>query len=71
MCQSLDFNKPAILVKEETLTQVLSREFCEIFKNTFFTERLWTTTSKYLKCQLTGRRSIVVLCHCFTILVKL
>ena len=27
-------------IKKETLTQVFSREFCEIFKNTFFAEHL-------------------------------
>ena len=32
-------------IKTETLAQVFSCEFCEIFKNTFFTEHLWTTTS--------------------------
>ena len=30
-------------IKKEILTQVFSCEFCEIFKNTFFTERLQTT----------------------------
>ena len=33
-------------IKEETLTQVFSCEFCEIFKNTFFTEHLWATASE-------------------------
>ena len=28
---------------KETLTQLFSREFCKISKNTFFTENLWTT----------------------------
>ena len=32
-------------VKKETLTRVFSCEFCEISKNTFFTEHLWTTAS--------------------------
>ena len=32
--------------KKETLATVFSCEFCEIFKNTFFTEHLWTTASK-------------------------
>ena len=46
----LFFNKvsalrPAILLKKETLTQVLSCEFCKISKNTFFREHLWTTAS--------------------------
>ena len=32
-------------IKKETVAQVFSCEFCEIFKNTFFTEHLWTTAS--------------------------
>ena len=32
-----------IFIKKETLVQVLSCEFCEIFKNTFFTDQLWVT----------------------------
>ena len=39
LCQGLFFN-------EETLTQVFSCEICEIFKNTFFAEHLWTTASR-------------------------
>ena len=31
---------PATLLKKETLAQVFSCEFCEISKNTFFTEHL-------------------------------
>ena len=39
LCQSL---RPATLsVKKETQAQVFSCEFCEISKNTFFTEHLW------------------------------
>ena len=34
-------------IKEETLTQVFSCEFCEISKNTFFTEHLWATAYNY------------------------
>ena len=33
-------------IKKETLAQVFSGEFCEIFKNTFFTEHLWRTASE-------------------------
>ena len=51
-CQSLFFNKIAGLrpevcnfIKQETLAQVFFCEFCEIFKNTYFTEHLWVTTS--------------------------
>ena len=32
-------------IKKETLTQVFSCEFCEISKNTFSTQHLWTTAS--------------------------
>ena len=42
LCQSLSFNEIAgracNFIKKEILTQVLSCEFCEISKNTFFTE---------------------------------
>ena len=34
-------------IKKETLAQVFSCDICEISKNTFFTEHLWTTASKY------------------------
>ena len=36
---------PATLLKKETLAQVLSCEFCEISKNTFFTGNLLSTAS--------------------------
>ena len=52
LCQSLFFNKVASsglhacnFVKKETLAHLFSCEFCEISKNTFFTEHLWTTAS--------------------------
>ena len=32
-------------IKKDTLAQLFSWEFCEISKNTFFTEHLWTTAS--------------------------
>ena len=32
-------------IKKETLAQVFYCEFCEISKNTFFTEHLWATAS--------------------------
>ena len=49
--QSLFFNqvkvlRPATLLKKETLALVFFCEFCKIFKNTFFTERFWTTAFK-------------------------
>ena len=33
-------------IKEETLPQVFSCEFCKISKSTYFTKHLWTTASK-------------------------
>ena len=48
LCQTLFFNNVAGLgsgacnfIKKEALAQVFSCEFCEISKNTFFTEHLW------------------------------
>ena len=41
LCQGLFFYK----VKKETVTQVFSYEFSEIFKSTFFTENFRTTAS--------------------------
>ena len=35
--------------KKETLVHVFCCQFCEISKNTFFTEHLWTTASVHLK----------------------
>ena len=32
-------------IKKETLAQIFSYEFCEISKNTYFTEHLWATAS--------------------------
>ena len=48
--------RPATLLKKETLTQVFSCEFCEISKNTFYTEHLWTTASR--PCRLTLGRQV-------------
>ena len=38
---------PGLSIKKETLAHVFSCEFCGISKNTFFTENLWTTASKF------------------------
>ena len=52
LCQGPLFNKVAglrpatLLINNETLVQVFSCEFCEMFKNTFFTEHLWATASE-------------------------
>ena len=48
----------ATRVKKEALTQVFSCEFCEIFKNTFFTEHLWATASYLMKVRKTDNRVI-------------
>ena len=48
-CQSLFLNKVAGLshatLLKKRLAQVFSCEFCEISKNTFFTEYVWATAS--------------------------
>ena len=52
LCQSFFFNKVAgatcNFIKKETLPPVFSCEYCEIPKNTFFTEYLWVTASELL-----------------------
>ena len=48
LCQSLFLTKllaACNFITKETLAQVFSCEFCEISKNTFFTEHLWVTAS--------------------------
>ena len=35
-----------MLFEKEALAQMFSCEFCEIFKNNFFTEQLWPTASE-------------------------
>ena len=55
LCQSFFLNKVAGL-KKETLAQVFSWEFCEISKNTFFTEHLWwQNTSVARTVQVTSK----------------
>ena len=39
--------KACNFIKKEALVQVFSCEFCEISKNTFFTEHLWATASDH------------------------
>ena len=62
------FNKVAGL---RPLTQVFSCEFCEIPKNTFFTEHLWTTASRNSKYEWSvpkgfiGMRFHFKFCICF------
>ena len=41
--------KACNFIKEETLSQVIPSEFCEISKNTFFMEQPWATTSVNIK----------------------
>ena len=51
LCQSLVFNKvaglrPATLLKKRLWHRCFYCEFCEISRNTFFTEHIWTTSSR-------------------------
>ena len=45
--------------KKETLAQVFVCEFCEIFKNTFFTKHLWTTASESGKTDQISHRQLI------------
>ena len=44
-CARVSFLIKLQAFKKEALAQVFSCEFCEISKNTFFTEHLWATAS--------------------------
>ena len=47
LCQSLFFRPEACnFIKKEPLALVFFCEFCEISKNTFFTEHVWTGASE-------------------------
>ena len=52
--------KACNFIKKETLAQVLSCKFCEIFKKTFFTEHLWATASKKVIVILVEKQEVVV-----------
>ena len=47
LCLSLFFNSN--FIKKESLAQIFFCEFCEISKNTFFTEHLWATAFECLR----------------------
>ena len=44
-------------IKKETLAHVFSCEFCEISKNTFFTENVMTTASIFIKARKCLKKS--------------
>ena len=50
-CARLSFliKLQASFMRKDTLTQVFYCDFWEVFKNTFFTEQLWTTASEILE----------------------
>ena len=46
MSESPDvFKQDCNFIKKKTLAQVFSCAFCEVSKNTFFTEHLWMSSS--------------------------
>ena len=49
LCQTLSEPQACNFIKNETLAQMFSCEFCKISKITFFTKHLRTTASKYNK----------------------
>ena len=78
LCQSLFLNKvtgaACNFIKKDTLAQVFSCEFCEIAKNTFFTEHVWATASftheLSFKCCLSVPHHTKIL-RTFTVLVRM
>ena len=56
------FNKVAGVKKKKTLTQVFSSEFCEVFKNIYFTEHLRTTVSVYGANGIGSNVSVIKVC---------
>ena len=65
MMFSGDIGKACNFIKKETLAQMFSYEFCEISKNTFFTEHLWTTASKGYRRKTAACSKIVSLLRLF------
>ena len=65
MTFSGDIGKACNFIKKETLAQMFSCEFCEISKNTFFTEHLWTTASKSYRPKTAACSKIVSLLRLF------
>ena len=55
-CKNGVLRKAWNFITKETLAQVFSCEFCEISKNTFLTEYLWTTASGYPSVKNTNQK---------------
>ena len=64
ICRSSRRFKPATLLKKEIMAQMFSCEFCEIFKNTFFTEHLRRSASDFHT-----KDSIVKEIYCILLLI--
>ena len=52
----------ATLLKKKTLGQAFSLKFCEIFKNTFFTEHLRVIASEFNQCWIQDKLLLSFLC---------
>ena len=54
-----------LFCKKEALAQVFSCEFCEVSKNTFFAEHLWTTACgmNRNKIMQSKNRYVCIYCH--------
>ena len=50
-----------VFLLRETLGQVFSFEFCEISKNTVFTEHVWTTASNCDEMELANKKRVHLL----------
>ena len=61
--------KACNFIKKDTLAQGCSCEFCEISKNSFFTEYLWTTTSIVFSSWWTVSKEIFVVSRFYIFLL--
>ena len=59
-CRPQAFAGLSLSCRPKTLAQVFSCEFCEISKNTFFTEHLWTTASLFSRRDHTARTNFIM-----------
>ena len=67
-CVWVSFFNKVCLLKKETLAQVFSCEFCEIFKNTFFTKHLFL--KKLIYYLFTLHKDRVAICSSLRILLN-
>ena len=71
LCQSLQRFQACNFIKKETLAQVFSCEFYEIFKNTFFTELPRTTASVNILFSIRINECVSIALYCSSFILSL